>query len=161
MNKLPTLVFFAIAAVSCNNAATADVTPVQHTAAVENSKEDTVITKLRPVLFQLQNEELSFNGQKPFDVTISNIRYTLISLKQYYTDQQLSLQQQAKFSTNKGKTEKALQYLTQMITASNSNAEIFKVEFHLKAQVDKTNYNSEKILYLKKDFSVLQLIFPQ
>ena len=48
-----------------------------------------------------------------------------------------------------------------MINTSTDNSEIYKVQFHLKAQVDKTNYNTEKILYLKKDLNPLQLIFPQ
>jgi hypothetical protein len=164
MNKLTALLFFAItalAAANCNNAATADVAPVQQDTAAVTVKEDTVLTKLRPVLFHLQNEELSFNGKKPFDVTITSIRYSIISFKQYYADQQESLLQQAKYSTDKEKTQKALHYLTKMIQASNSSEDIFKVSFHLKAQVDKTNYNSKKILYLKKDLSVLQLIFPQ
>lgn len=150
----------AVVIISCNNSPATENIPKQDTANV-TVKEDSVITMLRPVLFDLQNAELSFNGRKPFDLTISNISYNLISLKQYYTEQQASLQQQAKFSTNKEKTAKALNYLSQMISSSNNAPEIYKVLFHLKAQVDKTNYNTEKILYLKKDLSLLQLIFPQ
>ncbi len=149
--------------ISCNNASQQpQATPSQQYITDEAPvKEDTVISKIRPVLFNLQNQELSFNGRKPFDLTISNIRYQVISNKEYYMEQQADLQEQVKYSTNKEKTQKALQYLTQMINTSTDNSEIYKVQFHLKAQVDKTNYNTEKILYLKKDLSPLQLIFPQ
>ncbi len=124
-------------------------------------KEDTLITKLRPVLFDLENQELSFNGRKPFDLTISNIRYTPISMKDYYTAQQTILLGQVKYSTNKEKTDKALAWLAKMISTSATTPEIYLVQFHMKAQVDKTFYNEEKNIYLKKDFSPLQLIFPQ
>ncbi len=130
------------------------VTPIQE-------KEDSVVTKLRPVLFTLENKELGYGGHAPFDLTISNIRYTLISQKDYYTEQLSSLQAQVKYSTNKEKTNKALNYLSDKIKSSPAIAEIYKVQFHLKARVDKTNYDEEKILYLKKDLSLLELIFPQ
>lgn len=124
-------------------------------------KEDSLTTKLRPVLFDLENQELSFNGRKPFDLTISDIRYSVISMKDYYTAQQAILQGQAKYSTNKEKTGKALAWLVKMIGSSSAKPEIYLVQFHMKAQVDKTFYNEEKNIYLKKDFSPLQLIFPQ
>ncbi len=147
---------------SCNNAGqSAEKKILQDTTALTQVKEDSIVTKLRPVLFDLENKELSFNGRKPFDLTISNIRYNFISLKEYYTNQQASLQAQAKHSTNKEKTDKALNYLEQMIKSSVTEPEIYKVQFHLKAQVDKNYYNDEKTLYLKKDLTLLQLIFPE
>lgn len=162
--KLTAIRFTAIVVIfiSCNNTPSATNIQQQNAAATAAIIEaDSVIIRLRPVLFDLQNAELSFNGRKPFNITISNIRYNVISSKEYYTEQQASLQQQAKFSTNKEKTTKALNYLSQMISSSKDAPEIYKVFFLLNAQVDKTNYDSEKILYLKKDLSLLQLIFPQ
>lgn len=166
--QLLPVVFFSAAIsmfffISCNNAPPqpAAVASQQYIADELPVKEDTVISKIRPVLFNLQNQELSYNGRKPFDLTISNIHYKLISNKEYYSSQLADLKEQAKYSTNTEKTQKALKYLAKMINASADNAEIYKVQFHLKAQVDKTHYNSEKILYLKKDLSPLQLIFPQ
>ena len=123
-------------------------------------KEDTVITKIRPALFDLENKELSFSGRKPFDLTISDIQYKFISLKEYYTDQQAALSAQAKYSTNKEKTDKALGYLVKMIQGSGTKPELYKVQFHLKAKVDKTVYDEQKILYLKNDLTLLELIFP-
>jgi hypothetical protein len=93
--QLSLIVFFSAAIsevffISCNNASqqSATVPSQQHIVDEAPVKEDTVITKIRPVLFYLQNEELSFNGRKPFDLTISNIRYQVISNKEYYMEQQ-------------------------------------------------------------------------
>lgn len=161
---IPVILFAAFSVLFFSNCNTADspVPPPQDTITPAPAvKEDPVITKLRPVLFNLQNAELSYNGRKPFDLTISNIYYTLISYKQYYTEQLVSLQAQAKYSTDKEKTQKALDYLSKMIKQSTVSEDLFKVGFHLKAQVDKTNYDTEKILYLKNDLTLLQLIFPQ
>lgn len=136
---------------------TVDLTDTTRQAPV---KEDSLITKIRPVLFELQNQELSFNGHKPFDLTISDIRYSFISLKEYYSEQEQSLAAQAKYSTNKDKTGKALRYLNNMSKSAGADPQVYKVEFHLKAKVDKTPYDEQKILYLKKDLTRLELIFP-
>lgn len=124
------------------------------------AKEDTVITKIRPVLFDLENQELGYNGRPPFDLTISDIRYSFISLKEYYSEQENALSAQVKYSADKEKTGKALSYLTKMSRLSGTEPQVYKVQFHLKAKVDKTAYDEQKILYLKKDLSRLELIFP-
>lgn len=148
---------------SCGENTTATVNyTVDLTDTTEQTpvKEDSLITKIRPVLFDYENQELSFNGHKPFDLTISDIRYSFISLKEYYSEQEQSLAAQAKYSTNKDKTGKALRYLNNMSNSAGADPQVYKVEFHLKAKVDKTVYDEQKILYLKKDLTRLELIFP-
>lgn len=156
-------VYLSFFFICCNNAADKKQpeTPKVSNTTLPQQKEDSVVTKIRPVLFTLENKELGYNGHAPFDLTLSNIRYTLISQKDYYSEQLSSLQAQVKYSTNKEKTDKALNYLSDKIKASPAVTEIYKVQFHLKAIVDKTKYDEEKILYLKKDLSLLELIFPQ
>lgn len=162
---IPIVVFVYLSCffICCNSTADKkkpEIPEVSNTAPPQE-KEDSVVTRLRPVLFTLENKELGYNGHTPFDLTISNIRYALISQKDYYKEQLSSLQAQVKYSTNKEKTDKALNYLSDKIKASPAIAEIYKVQFHLKAIVDKTKYDDEKILHLKKDLSLLELIFPQ
>lgn len=124
-------------------------------------KEDSVTAKIRPVLFEIENQDLSFNGRKPFDLTISDIQYASVSMKDYYTAQLEQLKAQVKYSTNKEKTNKALAYLEQMVSTSAGTPAIYLVQYHMRAMVDKTNYDQQKNIYLKKDLTRLQLIFPQ
>lgn len=124
-------------------------------------KEDSITAKIRPVLFEMENQDLSFNGKKPFDLTISDIQYSLVSMKTYYTAQLELLKKQVKYSTNKEKTDKALAYLVQMVNTSADTPAIYLVQYHMRAIVDKTNYNQQKNIYLEKDLTRLQLIFPQ
>jgi hypothetical protein len=166
-NQLKAVVIFSsvfVLLASCANNQTKNEAHKVNTAdtlqVLPPVQEDTLITKIRPVLFYLENQELSFNGRKPFDLAISNIQYHLISLKEYYTEQQTALLAQAKYSTNAAKTQKALNYLSNMIKQPPPHDEIYRAQFHLKAQVDKTCYNEEKILYLEKDLKLMQLIFP-
>ena len=87
----------------------------------------------------------------------------MISQKDYYSEQLSSLQgPRLNAPPIKKRLIKACHsYLSDKIKASPAISKYIKVQFHLKAIVDKTKYDEEKFYTLKKDLSLfLELIFP-
>jgi hypothetical protein len=148
---------------SCNNNDDDQQTQVPvsvDTIAAKPAVTDPFTLKLQDVLTGMEKKELSLAGTVPTNLEVSDVHYDSISMKQYYTDQHIALEEQAKLSVNKEKTQKALSYLDRMAARSSAKPEIYKVQFHLKALVGKIIYDEPKIIYLNKELVELELVFP-
>lgn len=122
---------------------------------------DSMTAKIKTVVEVLEKQELcslSFLKQ----VLLDSVEYKMISEQEYFTFQQEQLKKMAHFSANKEKTHKALDYLTAAIENSNSHHTIYKVDFHMNAQLSNNSvYNEHHIKFLHGDFTEIKLVFPK
>lgn len=152
-----TLCFF-----SCHQGSEAKHNPVT-VDTVPTAKpiiEDSVTQALRIALVSLETQELQQTSVIK-SMSIENISHEMISLKNFYTIKKEELAKEAKFSTNKEKTNKALAYLGNMITKSSAKADIYQVQFHLNALLANTTlYNEMHTKYLRPDLTEIRIFFP-
>lgn len=147
---------------SCNNAGetkqqptVADTIPVKKPVA-----EDSITQALRIALVSIETQELQQTSIIK-SMSIENISHEMISLKEFYTIKKEELAKDAKLSTNKERTGKALAYLVNMIAKSPVKKDVYKVQFHLSALLaNTTQYNEQHTKYLRPDLTEIRILFP-
>ena len=137
-----------------------EAVPGQDSTPPKVSITDPFILKLSPVLADLETKDLEYEGTKPLGLQVDNISYEIISDKEYYKEEYRSLEELVKVSSDKEKTQGALKYLDKMMAQSSDKPDIYKVQFHLKAQVGEFNYDQKKNVYLKKDLTEIRIVYP-
>jgi hypothetical protein len=146
---------------SCNAAPVKENKPETSPQPQTVVEADTMVLKIKSVVEVLEKQELSsvsFLKQ----ILLDSVEYKMISEQEYFTFQQEQLKKMAHFSANKEKTQKALNYLTAAIGNSDSNHTIYKVDFHMNAQLSNNSvYNEHHIKFLRKDFTELRLVYPK
>ncbi len=164
LQKIRPLIFFAVVLLaSCGSGKDSpetDPTVRPDSVAPKPVITDTFILRLQTVLTDMQNKELAFENAKPTGLSVDDISYQYISEKEYYQQQHASLDSLMKRSSDKEKTGKALSFLEKKIKESGDKAELYKVQFHLKARVADIVYDEQKIVYLKKDLTQLRIVYP-
>lgn len=122
--------------------------------------EDSITQALRIALVSIETQELQQTSVIK-SMSIENISHQMISLKNFYTIKKEELAKEAKFSTNKEKTDKALAYLDKMINKSSGKTDIYQVQFHLNALLANTTvYNEMHTKYLRPDLTEIKILFP-
>jgi hypothetical protein len=147
---------------SCNQgektAADNNIVPLPDSTATV--KEDSLTIQLRTAIRAIETQELQQMSTIKY-MMVENITYQLVSTKDYFINEKASLQKNAPYSSNKEKTTKALQFLDEKIASATSNLNVYKVNFHLNAQLaNTTKYDEMHTRYLKEDLSALEIIFP-
>ncbi|MEI7736517.1 MAG: hypothetical protein WCI49_13690 [Ferruginibacter sp.] len=147
--------------VSCNTAVVNEKKAESNSIPAQVIATDSMTTKIKTVVEVLEKQELSsisFLKQ----ILLDSVEYKMISEQDYFTYQKEQLKKMAHFSANKEKTQKALEYLTAAIENSNSHHTIYKVDFHMNAQLSNNSvYNEHHIKFLYGDFTEVKLVFPK
>lgn len=161
--KILLLGAFSLVLLSCNNSDKPEETPVQEPVQAPVPPpvpEDSVVTKLRPVLLAIETKELQTDGTIQ-NISLGNIHYEMVSMKDFYQVRKDELQKQMAISSDKEKTTKAIHYLDGLITRAGTEKNVYKTVFHLNALLSNTiSYNEDHTKYLKKDLTEIRIIFP-
>ena len=148
---------------SCNNSDQPKETPVSEpvqTPSTPPLPEDSVITKLRPVLLAIETKELQTGGNIQ-NINLDNIRYEKISLKDFYQAKKDELQKQMAISSDKEKTTKAINYLQNLEAKASGEKNVYKAVFHLNALLSTNiSYNEDHTKYLKENLTEIRIVFP-
>ncbi len=147
---------------SCNNTGPAKQPPTAADTIPEKKPvpEDSITQALRIALVSVETQELQQTSIIK-SMSIENISHDMISLKEFYTIKKEELAKDAKLSTNKERTGKALVYLDNMIAKSPVKKDVYKVQFHLNALLaNTTKYNEQHTKYLRPDLTEIRIIFP-
>ncbi|MEP7255706.1 MAG: hypothetical protein ABI666_08005 [Ferruginibacter sp.] len=156
------LFFFTVILFSCNQSSREeqDNSIVVATPKKIVQPEDSATAKIRSVVSSIVTDELKFTSPVR-TMTIDSVRYEMTSLKDYYLVQKEELSKEAHLSTNKEKTNKALAYLDKLIANAPAEPVVYKVQFHLNAQLaNGVIYNEGHTKYLKQNLSEIQIVFP-
>ena len=154
---------FALILLSCNNSDQPKEEPVPEPVRAlvpSPTKEDSVASGLRPVLLAIETRELQTGGTIQ-NISISNIRYEMVSLKDFYLAKKAELEKAMAISSDKEKTQKAISYLESLDEKASAKKNVFKAIFHLNALLSTNiSYNEDHTKYLKEDLSEIRVIFP-
>lgn len=154
---------FSLVLLSCNNNEQPKEAPVPEPVQAlvpPPPPEDSVVTKLRPVLLAIETKELQTGGTIQ-NISLANIHYEMISLKDYYQARKDELQKQMAISSDKEKTTKAIHYLDGLLARAGAEKNVYKTVFHLNALLSTNiSYNEDHTKYLKKDLTEIRIIFP-
>ena len=154
------LLIILTAIYSCNQPA---AIPKETPVAVQEKilpPEDTVITRLRPVLLSIQTKELQQAGIIK-RIAIDSVQYKMISMKDFFLIKKKELNDVLHFSTDKEKTMRALAYLDKMAAKASSAPKVYQAIFHLNALLGTTIvYNESHTKFLDEKFAEIPLIFP-
>ncbi|MBS1512056.1 MAG: hypothetical protein JST86_14505 [Bacteroidetes bacterium] len=159
--------FFAAISISCllfachtnDDGGNNTSTPAQDTVPAP-PKEDSATIVLRGIITPLVKNDLEMASTVKW-MYITDITHQMISLKAYYSIQKEQLEKNAKSSTNKEKTAKALAYLDEMIAKASTAADVYKVQFHLAALLgNATKYDEDHTRYLGHDLTELKINYP-
>jgi len=157
------IALLALALNACN--ATEDEAPVSNNDTVRAPEsrtipEDSMTVKLRTALTAIEIKEL-MTGGTVLNIQVDSIRHEMVSLKDYYTINRDELRKEIAISTDKEKTQKAIAYLNGLLAKAPSKKDIYKVVFHLKANLTgNIVYNESHTKYLKEDLSEIRIVFP-
>lgn len=154
------LLFFVLL-VSCNAAPVKESHTENNTTQQPVEVTDSTTIKIKSIVEAIEKKELSsvsFLKQ----IMLDSVQFKMISAQEYFAFQKQQLEKSARFSANKEKTQKALNYLAGAILRADSNKNIFQVDFHLNAMLSNNSvYNEHHIKFLHQDFTELHLVYPQ
>lgn len=136
-------------------------TTVQKTVQPKAAQpEDSATARIHRAVDTIVTAELKFTSQI-LSMATDSVRYEMVSLRDYYQVQRDELSRDAHLSTNKEKTNNALAYLDGMIKKAPVKPEVYKVQFHLNAQLaNNIVYNEGHTKYLRKDLTEIRIVFP-
>src|SRR5215213_4430654 len=157
------LIYLLLAAllVACKEKkqAAGETKPLKEDVAIIQPK-DSVAVKVIAAIEKIEKDELEFVSTIQ-RMTISDVHYKMVSIKEYYTAQKDQMVATFKRSTDPQKTLKVIAYLDQLILKASDKQNIYQVEFHLKAALgNKTVYNQDYTKYLREDLSVISMRYP-
>ena len=127
--------------------------PVESTVIV---KEDSITSQIRPVLVINETNEIQQGGYFINKLDVDSIRYEKISRKDYYLAMKADLTALLHLSTNKEKTQQAIDRMAKEAAGAGTTPDVYKVYFHLNAQTGKIIYNEGHTKYLDKNFKELK-----
>jgi hypothetical protein len=159
INKIYTAVILLFL-LSCNQQENKQAQTTIPVTVNKTVTEDTVVTKLKPIILNIEKNELRSTNTL-LQILVDSVQYKMISLKDYYQIQKEELTKSMRFSTNKDKTNKALEYLDQMIHSSAVTPDIYRVQFFLTAELaNNIHYHENHVKYLKPDMTEIRILFP-
>lgn len=160
--KILTALFFLLSACNSNEVNSSDGTlPVPKPHVEEPApKDDSLAAIIRPFLTKAVQKDIEEGGTKATNLTITGILHKQLTAAAFYGIKKAELEKQLPLSSNREKTLNAINYLEKKIAAAGKEPPVYEIKFHLSARAGEINYNDNRTLYLNKNFSEVQLVFP-
>jgi hypothetical protein len=157
------LLIAALFFTACNNAeenSTDNSLPLPKNQSEQPVKEDSLTLLIRPHLTEAVKKDIEGGGLKSIGLNITKVQSIQVTAAEFYTLKKTELEKQMSLSSDKEKTKKAISYLEKKILSAAKEPPVYKVNYHLSAQVGKIIYNDDRTTYLNKDFAEIEIIFP-